>query len=175
MKLVSPPGDRVRPTAEKTRQALFDILGPRIRDVDMLDLCCGTGIMGLEALSRGARSCLFIDSMSQACRIVERNLEKTRLAGRGTVRKSDVTRFLRHWTPADHDWFVYADPPYRETRLYSSILTELGSKAASASLVIALEHPLTLDLNAPEILTLQDERRYGSTRISIFTSEASVW
>ncbi len=175
MKLVSPPGDRIRPTSEKVRQALFDILGSRIRGLAMLDLCCGTGIMGLEALSRGVSNCLFVDSSGEACRTVERNLEKTKLNEQSRVMKTDVLRFLKQWHSGDQAWFVYVDPPYRKERLYRSILTTLAEKGRNGSLIVVMEHPLTLDVQPPEGLILRDERRYGSTRISIFTTEAAVW
>ncbi len=175
MKLLSPPGDRIRPTSEKVRQALFDIIGSRIRGLSMLDLCCGTGIMGMEAMSRGVDNCVFVDTSGEACRTVQRNLEKTKLTESGRIAKMDVMRFLKRWHPGEQAWFVFADPPYRYERLYTDILNEIGRKGDGCALIIAIEHPLTLDIMSPDGLQRIDERRYGSTRISIFTTEAAVW
>jgi 16S rRNA (guanine966-N2)-methyltransferase len=98
-----------RPTTDFVRQAIFSILGERVYDARVLDLYAGSGAIGLEALSRGAASCVFVDEHRQACAAITENLAKTRLAG-GRVVKSDVPSFLKR-DAATYD-LIFADPPY---------------------------------------------------------------
>ena len=98
-----------RPTTDFVRQAIFSILGETVENARVLDLYAGSGAIGLEALSRGAASCVFVDEHRQACAAVTENLAKTRLAG-GRVVKSDVPSFLKR-DLASYD-LIFADPPY---------------------------------------------------------------
>ena len=103
------PATVARPTTDFVRQAVFSILGERVAHARVLDLFAGSGAIGLEALSRGAASCLFVDDHRQACAVITANLTKTRLAG-GRALKSDAAAFLKHDT-ASYD-LIFADPPY---------------------------------------------------------------
>ena len=103
------PATVARPTTDFVRQAVFSILGERVAHARVLDLFAGSGAIGLEALSRGAASCIFVDDHRQACAVITANLTKTRLAG-GRALKSDAAAFLKHDT-ASYD-LIFADPPY---------------------------------------------------------------
>src|SRR5947209_18243979 len=83
--LKGPPGSGTRPTGDKVRGAIFDALAAEIVDARVLDLYAGTGALGIEALSRGAAACLFVEKASAACRVIEANLRTTRLAERAAV------------------------------------------------------------------------------------------
>lgn len=98
-----------RPTTDFVRQAVFSILGGRVENARALDLFAGSGAIGLEALSRGASSCVFVDEHRQASAVISENLAKTRLEG-GRVVKADVISFLKRDT-ATYD-LIFADPPY---------------------------------------------------------------
>jgi 16S rRNA (guanine966-N2)-methyltransferase len=98
-----------RPTTDFVRQALFSILAERVTDARVLDLFAGSGAIGLEALSRGASSCVFVDDHRHAAATIQRNLEKTRLTG-GRVVRSDALAFLRR-DAVTYD-IITADPPY---------------------------------------------------------------
>jgi 16S rRNA (guanine966-N2)-methyltransferase len=98
-----------RPTTDFVRQAVFSILGGRVDGARVLDLYAGSGALGLEALSRGATSCVFVDDNRQACAAIAENLAKTRLDG-GRVVKADVPSFLKR-DGAAYD-LIFADPPY---------------------------------------------------------------
>jgi len=103
------PASVTRPTTDFLRQAIFSILGERVIDADALDLFAGSGAIGLEALSRGASRCTFVEKQRQACSIIEQNLSKSRLEG-GRVSCSDVIHFLKR----DNNRYdlIFADPPY---------------------------------------------------------------
>jgi 16S rRNA (guanine966-N2)-methyltransferase len=100
-----------RPVSDRAREGLFSSLGDLVEGAGVLDLFAGTGAMGIEALSRGAASALFVDSAPAAARVIAENLRRTKLASRGTVRRMDVLRALRQG-PGPFE-LVLLDPPYR--------------------------------------------------------------
>jgi 16S rRNA (guanine966-N2)-methyltransferase len=103
------PSAVARPTTDFVRQAVFSILGEKVEDARVLDLFAGSGALGLEALSRGARSCTFVDEHRQAVNVINENLTKARLTG-GHAVKSEVATFLKR-DAATYD-LIFADPPY---------------------------------------------------------------
>lgn len=110
MKLAPVPAG-TRPVSDRAREGVFASLGERVTGADVLDLFAGTGAMGIEALSRGAATCTFVDSSPGATRAIEANLGRTRL--RGVVREADVLRCLRSRRDASVEAdLVFVDPPY---------------------------------------------------------------
>ncbi len=103
------PAAVARPTTDFVRQAIFSILGERVENARVLDLFAGSGAIGLEALSRGAASCVFVDEHRQACNVISENLAKSRLEG-GRVVKAEVATHLKR-DAATYD-LIFADPPY---------------------------------------------------------------
>jgi 16S rRNA (guanine966-N2)-methyltransferase len=103
------PSAVARPTTDFVRQAVFSILGEKVENARVLDLFAGSGALGLEALSRGAASCVFVDEHRQAATVITENLTKSKLAG-GHVVRAEVTAFLRR-DAARYD-LIFADPPY---------------------------------------------------------------
>ncbi|MES2995416.1 MAG: 16S rRNA (guanine(966)-N(2))-methyltransferase RsmD [Verrucomicrobiota bacterium] len=107
------PSAVARPTTDFVRQAIFSILGEVVAGARVLDLFAGSGALGLEALSRGAASCLFVEQNKQATAVISRNLAKTSLVG-GRVTQSEVASFLKR-DAATYD-LIFADPPYFKHR-----------------------------------------------------------
>jgi 16S rRNA (guanine966-N2)-methyltransferase len=153
------PSAVARPTTDFVRQAIFSILGEHIFDARALDLFCGSGALGLEALSRGAGSCVFVDEHRQAISVTDENLKKAQLDGGRTV-KADVFSFLQR-DSATYD-LILADPPYWKG--YGDI--DLVAKL--------LQLPNLPDRSsnqatpAFEYFQLIDRREYGSSAILIF-------
>jgi 16S rRNA (guanine966-N2)-methyltransferase len=108
------PKHGVRPTMDRVKAAIFSSLGDAIIGARVLDLFAGTGGLGIEALSRGASSVLFVDEDRQAIETIERNLAKTKLSGR--TRQQDVFEFLNRAQSADKFLVIFADPPYEKTK-----------------------------------------------------------
>jgi 16S rRNA (guanine966-N2)-methyltransferase len=104
------PKTDLRPTMDRVKAAIFSSLGERIIGARVLDLFAGTGALGIEALSRGAASAMFVESDRQAIAAIERNLAQTGLSGR--IRKEDVFDFLSHASTAEPADLIFADPPY---------------------------------------------------------------
>jgi 16S rRNA (guanine966-N2)-methyltransferase len=117
--------------ADRAREGLFSSLGELVPDARVLDLFAGTGALGIEALSRGASSAMFVDSSPAAARIIAENLRRTKLAARGTVRRMDVLRALRQ-KPGQFD-LVLVDPPYRlPGRELDAVMAELAGQGVVA-------------------------------------------
>ncbi len=110
------PSDATRPTTDKIKETLFNILQKDIYDCRFLDLFSGSGAIGIEALSRGARSAWFIENNKSAVACMKENLMFTKLADRAVVRQEDVLRFLSRGQIPDVDAFdlIFMDPPYRK-------------------------------------------------------------
>lgn len=109
------PKTDIRPTMDRVKAAIFSSLGERVIGARVLDLFAGTGALGIEALSRGAASAMFVESDRNAIAAIARNLAKTRLSGR--VRQQDVFYFLSHPSTAEPHEIIFADPPYDRSKL----------------------------------------------------------
>ena len=140
--LKSPPNLKTRPTSDRLRETLFNILNPNIDDkTRFLDLCAGTGAVGIEALSRGAARATFVDKSRKACALIEENLDLTGIAENLTeVCQSSAEDFLRR--SEDKTWdIVFFDPPYIED--YQKIIARFGGDGKSflkANGIFVAEH-----------------------------------
>jgi 16S rRNA (guanine966-N2)-methyltransferase len=135
--LKSPPSLNVRPTSDRLRETLFNVIAPRIEGARFLDLCAGSGAVGIEALSRGASHATFVDRSRRMCKLIEANVELCRISeAQSVIYCSEVNEFLRQ--SRDERWdIVYFDPPYKED--YLKTLQLLGNN----ELVIAEHHHKT--------------------------------
>jgi 16S rRNA (guanine966-N2)-methyltransferase len=160
-RLQAPRGRSTRPTADRVREALFAMLGD-VRGACVLDLFAGSGTLGIEALSRGAESALFVERDPAAVAAIRRNLE-TIGAEAGTVRRQDALTFLGA-CEASFD-LVFVDPPYDSApRLAGPLSAALPRVTSEDALIVTESHKRTpLELSLP----LLRERTYGDTRIAI--------
>jgi 16S rRNA (guanine966-N2)-methyltransferase len=129
-KLRSPPSLEVRPTSDRLRETLFNILSPVIEDSRFLDLCAGSGAVGIEALSRGATHATFVDRSRHMCGLIESNLDLCEVPEDQTdVVNIEAAEFLHQFTKRKlQPWdIVYFDPPYKDD--YLKVLEYLGSHA----------------------------------------------
>lgn len=158
-RLEAPKGAEVRPTADRVREAVFSSLG-EVGGSRVLDLYCGTGALGIEAVSRGARSAVLVDAKPALAR---RNVEALGISDRCDVVRADVVRYLRR--AEDRFDLIFCDPPYRlADRLgpqLDKLIRERLAKGGRLIVESALRRPLVLDL------PLRVERRYGDTLIRI--------
>jgi 16S rRNA (guanine966-N2)-methyltransferase len=164
-RLASPTGHDVRPTSDRAREALFNILEhgqPPVRGARFLDLFCGTGAVGLEALSRGAVEVLLIESDTEALRVTRTNLERLGTPGNVRLLRQDATRLGLAAAAFD---IVFLDPPYRSGFATPALtcLTSGGWLAPEARIVVELASKESLEL--PEGYELEQERRYGAAKL----------
>ncbi len=155
-----PKGTTTRPTSDFVREAAFNLIGP-VDGAAALDLFAGSGGLGLEALSRGAARCVFVDSSREACRAIDANLEKLGL--RATVLRQDVLRALRGERGL-YD-LVLCDPPYGFAE-HERLAPDLARILAPAGVIVyqtaATVEPALTGLSA------RTSRKYGSARLTLF-------
>jgi 16S rRNA (guanine966-N2)-methyltransferase len=168
--LRAPRGSATRPTSEKVREALFNLLGPPGDDCHVLDLFAGSGALGLEALSRGAASAIFVERDRAALATLAANLAAVDAGLRAAVIAQDVARFLAAPRPGQAWRWVFADPPYAADA--GATLAALPRARLTADCVIAVEHAHRAP--PPErvgFLLRTDLRRYGDTALSRYRIE----
>ncbi len=173
-KLLSPKTELIRPTCDRVREALFNILGERVQGAHILDCFAGTGAFGIEALSRGAASALFLDQSLEAGRLIEMNLRATLAHPRVAFARVDLTRAqalasTRDFWPAQGFNIIFMDPPYRKDFVPPLLQAiDHDDMLAEGGMVVAEEH-FQVDLPAMlSQLSLTDHRRYGETGLWFF-------
>jgi len=171
--LRAPSGAATRPTSEKVREALFNILGAVAGD-HVLDLFAGSGALGIEALSRGAAHATFVDAARPAVIAIRGNLRELGLEDRATVVIGDAVASAARQPPAVPWRLVFVDPPYRSELATRAVLA-LPSERLAGDAVVVIEHDRR---NAPPdalgSLLRTDQRRYGDTLISFFVRSREV-
>ena len=148
LQLETPAGLSTRPTSDMIKETLFNILQPRIADAVFLDLCAGSGGIGIEALSRGAKYCCFADSSKEAIRCIKNNLNHTKLADQATVYASDYTAALVRMKDEKRRFdVVFLDPPYgKEMELTAlRLLSEYKLLAPDAVVVVEVSAKTDID------------------------------
>lgn len=172
-RLLPPTGDGIRPTADRVKEALFSILGRRVEGALFVDLCCGTGALGIEALSRGAARAVFVDDSRDALALVKANLEHCGAEPSSwSFEKADAVRWLDRWRPAPgQPWLVVADPPYR-AGLATPIMGKLASlRDGGGCRALVVEQGS--GEAAPEVAAQGwSLRRYGQSTLALWFPEA---
>ncbi len=168
--LKTPEGMLTRPTADRVKEALFSIINFDIPGARVLDLFGGTGQLGIEALSRGAESAVFVDAREDACRLIRENLKRTRLEGEGRVVRSDYLDYLRRCREQYH--IIFLDPPYAEDFLENALkcITEIDILQSNG--IIVTERPLGKELpwDYPRY-TRSKDYKYGKTLLTLYRKE----
>jgi 16S rRNA (guanine966-N2)-methyltransferase len=169
--LEAPKGLATRPTSDRVRQALFNVLEHGAPAVDfegkrVLDLFAGSGALGLEALSRGARYCLLIEEAASARAAIRRNVEALGLTGATRIWRRDATRLgpARTLTPFD---LVFCDPPYGKGLGERALAAAMEGGWLAEGAIAVLEERADTHVAWPQPLTELDRRRYGDTTIGI--------
>lgn len=176
-KLITPEGKRTRPTAQRSREAIFNLLqggrlSPALAGAHIIDLFAGSGAIGLEALSRGAEHCHFIEINQAACSVIETNRTRLRMADQSTLHKTGFSQ-IKSWQapPAD---ILFSDAPYAENLTVPALthMAEIGALKEGALLVVETHKKTTLETLPPAFIS-QDRRHYGLAAISLFNWQAS--
>lgn len=160
------PSDGVRPTADKVREAWMSIIQQKIPDARVLDLCAGSGALGLEALSRGAMHCDFVEKDPKVLRTLQENIVRLGGTDRATVHNSDAVRFIDGLTgemPAFD--LAFSDPPYRQG-IAEALATRWLAKPFAT--IFGVEHESFITLPSPETGPPPDRRVYGETALTFY-------
>jgi 16S rRNA (guanine966-N2)-methyltransferase len=180
--LRSVPGSATRPTSDRVREALFSILGERVRDAAVLDLFAGTGALAIEALSRGARSAVLVEQAPRAVAVIRANLEALDLGEVATVRRTKAEAYLRQGPgrrpagraagdgPFD---LVFLDPPYAiPVGTLAGLLARLGQGALAPGATVVLETSSRAEPPPwPAPLRAEATRGYGDTALHLAVAE----
>jgi 16S rRNA (guanine966-N2)-methyltransferase len=164
-RIFAPKGLDVRPTGDRVREAIFDLIGP-VDGADVLDLFAGSGAMGLEALSRGAASATFVEADRAAAETIVKNVEKLGLEG-ARIFREDAGRRLASDAAAGRRYdLVLVDPPYRMLSSFLPTLARHVPAIVGDNGLVVVESGAKEEAALP--LAVRTSRRYGSTRVTLF-------
>jgi 16S rRNA (guanine(966)-N(2))-methyltransferase RsmD len=177
-RLAGPPaGAPTRPTSDKVKEALFNVLGEAVLDARVLDLFAGTGALGIEALSRGAHHATFVEADRGLCDTIRRNLVTVGLAGRATVVCRDVRRAGGALGTEPFE-LVLIDPPYEKGLEREAIALLVGAKLLAPGALVVVEHASreapVLPPGAEDALALERTRVYGDTALTVYIARAPL-
>ena len=170
--IAPPSGAATRPTSDRVRESIFNILahgveGLEIEGARVLDLFAGTGAMGLEAISRGAKFCQFVDDATEARGIIRRNADQLGVIGMAKIWRRDATD-LGPCAPQPGFGLVFADPPYNKGLGEKALLALLKGGWLNAAAIVVLEELAKAELPEVAGLTLLDRRDYGDTQVRFY-------
>ena len=173
-RILTPKGLSTRPTPEMVREALFNILGGRVVEARVLDLFAGSGGVGLEALSRGAESVLFVERDSKAITVLRRNIEAFGARGRARVLDADAYRRIPALVGCQFE-FIFAAPPYDNLNPGALLFGISRMNLLADGGVLVLQIP-SADTPIPQAkgLVLFDERRYGRNQLTFYETAAET-
>ncbi len=169
-RLVAPRGRGVRPTLEMVREAVFDVLGPRVAGARVLDLFAGSGAMGIEALSRGATHAVWCDSEVRSIEAIRENVERLGVGRQGTVLHMTGRAALQYLERKGRTFdLVFLDPPYDEGHYEEMLLALARSSLVVGDGRVCVEHPKRIDLAPVFGALIQDRRRrYGESSVTYY-------
>ena len=170
-KLVTPKSDKIRPTSDRTRETIFDVLTHKL-EIEfngrrVLDLFCGTGALGLEAISRGAEFALFVDKNPEARGIVRRNIEQMNLTGKTKVFGRDIKRMGKPNKKLELFDIVFADPPYNKNLINDTFEACTEDEWIQHDAIIVAEESSNTKIEIPKKFKMLDRRILGETQIII--------
>jgi 16S rRNA (guanine966-N2)-methyltransferase len=173
--LTAPASRAIRPTSERLRESIFDILEHRfpghIEGARVVDLFAGSGALAIEALSRGARFALFVDNAPEARAVLRANVEALALGGMTRIWRADATR-LGSAPAAGRFGLAFLDPPYGKGLAGPALASLIDGGWLEPDALLVVEEAARAEIAAPAGLESVDDRAYGDTRIAIFQARA---
>ncbi|MGO9416013.1 MAG: 16S rRNA (guanine(966)-N(2))-methyltransferase RsmD [Syntrophobacteraceae bacterium] len=169
-RLHAPKGNRIRPTIDWVREAVFNMIATEVPGAKVLDLFAGTGAMGLEALSRGAHSCFFVDNSAEAVSLIRENVQLCAAQDRSRIIRGPAASAIRR-LGSENELFdlIFMDPPYGKGYIEKT-LEIVGAIARDDALVIAEHHIKDKPPLVPVFWRKDRERKYGDTLISVYSN-----
>jgi 16S rRNA (guanine(966)-N(2))-methyltransferase RsmD len=172
-KIETPRGGRTRPTSGRLRQAFFNIVAPYIEGANFLDLCAGSGAMGLEARSAHARAVTFVDSSREACRAIRANIKRMNLEHGARVLESSLPRALEQLLEEGSVFdIIYFDPPYESVGLIEEVLSFMDQHPAllgkEGRLFLEVSRRVSIEKFPVHQLTLESKRQSGDSMLIMY-------
>lgn len=170
--LISPKDMSIRPTTDRQRESLFNILRNMnvVIDAKVLDLYAGTGALGIEAFSRGAGYIVFIDNSIQSIRLIKRNIQQLQIEHSTKVIKCNILNSLACLDCQDEKVFdlILMDPPYRHSYINKTLCNIVNQQCLDINTIIVAEHAADEIISVPDNIKQFDTRKYGNTKLSFF-------
>lgn len=172
LKLKTLKGLEVRPTLEQVKECIFNIIAPEVPDAVVADMFCGSGNLGLEALSRGAKKCFFIDSLRDALKVVRENLQALGIEDRAELLRLKLPNELPRFKDLKNVTLLLVDPPYGTTLATQLLKKIAGEKLVRKECLIIVEHSGKTKINydARDYALLR-EKKFGQTEVLILRSK----
>jgi len=174
-KLYTLEGTNTRPTLDRVKEALFNIIQFKILDANVLDLFAGSGSLGIETLSRGARQAVFCDHSFEAIRIIKKNIEETRYIEKSTIINKDYILALKEISKKNEKYdIVFLDPPYKSDFGIKAINELIKLDLISEDGIIILEtddESKIKNIEENEQIKIFDKRKYGSVKLIFIRKE----
>lgn len=168
--LKTPEGNHTRPTADRVKEALFSIIQFDLPEASVLDLFGGTGQLGIEALSRGAKKAVFVDEDEKACRLIKENLKRARMEPQASVIRGDYLSYLR--SCREKFSIIFLDPPYAEVFLETALEKISEIDILQSGGIIIAERPLGKELPMElEGFTRSRDYKYGKILLTLFKKD----
>jgi 16S rRNA (guanine966-N2)-methyltransferase len=175
-KLATPKNQTIRPTSDRVKESIYNILGDRVKGKVVLDLFAGTGNLGIEALSRGATKALFVEKGRQALRLIQKNLSQSGMARQSEILPMDVSRAIGILNRRKESFdLILMDPPYEKGLIQKTLLKLRLQRIDHRDSILVIEHDRREPI--PEVLEgwiLFRQRRIGDTMISFLTPRLSA-
>ena len=168
LKLQAPKGDNTRPTEDRIKENIFNLMGQDFYNAQVLDLFAGSGAIGIEFLSRGAEKVYFVDTSRESIEVIKENIKKAHFEEESVVLKSNAKSALKKLSDQKFD-YIYLDPPYKNKELYiSSIETILEYDILNKNGYIVIEQVKDLDIDFAKYLNNVKFKNYGSKSVGIW-------
>ena len=173
LKLDTPKNQDVRPTTDRVKESLFNMINSYIMDSNILDLFAGTGSLGIECLSRGAKNCVFVDKSKDSINIVRSNVKKARVENESTILNVDFKDAVKRLSTQNQKFdVIFMDPPYYENMFIECLKSIDKFNLLDEDGIIVVEHD-TKDLFEDSIgrLNKSREKKYGNTTLTFYKME----
>ena len=172
LKLNTPGDDRVRPTTDRVKESMFNIVQDWVYDSQVLDLFAGSGALGIEALSRGASQAVFCDNSLDSIKIIKSNIEKARVVDRSQIVSGDFKRCLRDMEAKNQSFdMIFVDPPYYKGLFEEVLDTIRACKILKKDGIVIVEHDAKKPIGQVEGLEVYKEKKYGITMLTFYCLE----
>ncbi len=172
LKLNAPINDDIRPTTDRVKESMFNIISMHVYDSVVLDLFSGSGALGIESLSRGAKEAYFCDKSSESIKVLKSNIDKTKFSDRSFIIKDDYKSAIKKLSSQKKKFdIIFVDPPYYES-LFEDVLSMIEKyKLLSEDGIIIVEHDSKIKINNVGNLSNYREKKYGITTLSFYALE----
>nr|WP_314278524.1 16S rRNA (guanine(966)-N(2))-methyltransferase RsmD [uncultured Peptostreptococcus sp.] len=172
LKLNTPSDDKIRPTTDRVKESMFNIIQDLVYDSQVLDLFAGSGALGIEALSRGANRVVFSDKSPDSIKIVKSNIEKVKLSNKSLVLNYDFKRCLSKMGSENQKFdLVFVDPPYYKGLFEEVLATIRDNDILNKDGVVILEHDANTKIGHVDGLEVYKEKKYGITMLTFYCLE----